>query len=79
MAIYKSAFGLVLFLYVISALPLEGQQNEQQIDLFKVDSNPQSDVQVEAVGSDDLTRNKRHGGYGGYGKWLWLKLLKPIN
>lgn len=67
MAIYLRAFGLVLFLYVISALPLDGQQNEPQIDLFNVESDPQSNAQIEAVGSDDLTRNKRHG-YGGYGK-----------
>jgi hypothetical protein len=67
MAFYLKAFGLVVCLYVISALPLDGQKNEPQIDLFNVESDPQSDVQIEAVGSDDLTRNKRHG-YGGYGK-----------
>jgi hypothetical protein len=63
MAIYLRALGLVLFLYAISAMPLEGQE-EPKNDLFSVDSA----VQTESAGnSDDLTRNRRHG-YGGYGK-----------
>ena len=63
MAIYLRAFGLVLFLYVISAFPLEGQQEEAKNDLLSVDST----LQDETVSSEDLTRNRRHGyGYGNY-------------
>lgn len=64
MAIYLRAFAFVLFLYVISALPLEGQE-EAKNDLFSVDAAAQ-EQSVDGV-SDDLTRNRRHG-YGGYGK-----------
>ena len=51
---------------------LDGQQNEPQIDLFNVESDPQSDIEVEVVGSDDLTRNKRHG----YGKCCGLEVIE---
>lgn len=62
MAIYLRTFVLVLFLAVISALPLEKQQDESINDLLSVDST----LQDETASGDDLTRNRRHGGYGNY-------------
>lgn len=63
MAFYLRFFALVLFVYAISALPLDGQQEQAQNDLFNVDSVAETD----SASNDDLTRNRRHG-YGGYGK-----------
>lgn len=62
MAIYVKALVFVLFVYVASAMPLDGQEEPQdvQIDLFSIEDVP--DQQVQATdNNDDLTRAKRHG------------------
>lgn len=63
MAIYVKAFVFVLFVYAISALPLnEGQQEEPQVDLYSVESVPEQDsVAASSNDNEELTRAKRHG------------------
>lgn len=62
MAIYVKALVFVLFVYVISAMPLDGQDDSQdvQIDLLSVEEVPDQAVQP-TDNNDDLTRAKRHG------------------
>lgn len=57
MAIYVRAFALVVLLCVISAMPVEEQKEEAQVDLVAVENDPQSEI-ATAV-NDDLTRTKR--------------------
>lgn len=63
MAIYVKAFVFVLFVYFASAMPLEGQEQPEdiQVDLFAIDSVPEQNVQPFGS-NDDLTRDKRHHG-----------------
>lgn len=68
---FVKVFVFVLCMVVISAMPLEGNEEEAepQVDLLSFESVPQEDALVAAV-NEDLTRAKRHhggGGFGGYG------------
>ena len=59
MAFYVKAFVFVLFVYFASALPLEGQPEDVQLDLFAIDGVPEQNVQA-FDSNDDLTRAKRN-------------------
>lgn len=62
MAIYVKAFVFVLFVYAISALPLDVQDEPQDVvvDLVSLEEVPEPGVQ-STDNNDDLTRAKRHG------------------
>lgn len=80
---YVKLFAVMALLCLVSALPVDELQqqqeqeqienvNEPQVDLLAADSSPITDS--ESVSSDELTRDKRHyrhyggfGGFGGYG------------
>ncbi|KAG5674411.1 hypothetical protein PVAND_004385 [Polypedilum vanderplanki] len=70
MRIYAKIFILIATLSMISALPVESEVNEPQIDLLAAESSvPISENEA----TDVLTRDKRHhhhhGYYGGYGSY----------
>lgn len=77
MEICVKIFAIMALMCFVSALPVDEQQqqqqqvNEPQIDLLTIDNSPLTDSDSAA---DDLTRNKRHHGWGGgYGNLTKLK------
>lgn len=63
MAIYVKALFFVVLIAVVSAMPLDGENEPQdaQVDLLSVENVPDQDV-ASSDSNDDLTRNKRHYG-----------------
>jgi hypothetical protein len=57
MGIFVKAFAFLMLVYVINALPLEGQEQEVAADLFSVDVAPENSPL-----SEELNRPKRHRG-----------------
>lgn len=67
---FVKVFAFVLFVYVIHAMPLEGQDEDDQHDLLALNSAPEEDIQ--SSGTEDSSRSKRH-----YGKWdSWFSVLE---
>lgn len=62
MGIYAKIFVLLATLCVISALPVESEVNEPQVDLLAAESSPITDT--DGASNDELTRDKRHHRYG---------------
>lgn len=62
MSIYVKAFVFVMFVYVLSAMPLDGQDDPQNVPVELLSFEEVPDQSVGASDSnDDLTRAKRHG------------------
>jgi hypothetical protein len=55
MGIFVKAFAFLMLVYVINALPFEGQEQEVATDLFSVDAVPENSPLGE-----ELNRPKRH-------------------
>lgn len=62
MAIVTKVFIIAALVCMVVAMPLEGQEQEAQVDLLSVNEVPQQDA--NAI-SDSPVRQKRHGYYGG--------------
>lgn len=60
MAIYVKLLAFMLCLYVISAMPVDDQQEDFQSDLVAIEDTLQDD---DAVSGEELTRSKRNREY----------------
>lgn len=58
MGIFVKAFAFLMLVYVINALPLEGQEQEAAADLYSVEAAPEG----SPLASEELSRPKRHRG-----------------
>jgi predicted nucleotidyltransferase len=75
MGIYAKIFVLLAAVCMISALPVESEVNEPQVDLLAAESSPITDNES----TDEVTRDKRHGGGRHFGEFEFIDAEQKRN